>query len=310
MLKEISKSDIIIRPFKVYKEWTLDENDVPTVYGTNITDSLFDPSSDPKSNGLYQRLVYDSIAAQFYLNSATASLFTEVGNRKSYASTDERVIGNDIAVISIPQINYGEGIKVGSVILNDGTNDYVDDGYSNLFYNNEIYGNVFYDRGLIVMTKDITNGTSFLNYSLYFRSTKTIYENEIFISVLENEFNTSTNPSSYYEDGNSTFVATLTNPYDPTLTQTYEQTINIAGIRYIRNAGYPFTSSIDPTVVGSFDDYFESGSVDPTGSYLAPYITTIGLYDDDLNMVAVAKLPKAVKSLPDYPVNFIVRFDT
>jgi hypothetical protein len=53
-----------------------------------------------------------------------------------------------------------------------------------------------------------------------------------------------------------------------------------------------------------------SGSVDPTGSYLAPYITTIALYDDELNMIAVAKLPKPIKSLPDYPLNFIVRFDT
>jgi hypothetical protein len=53
-----------------------------------------------------------------------------------------------------------------------------------------------------------------------------------------------------------------------------------------------------------------SGSLDPIGSYLAPYITTIGLYDDDLNLVAVAKLPQPIKSLPDYPLNFIVRFDT
>jgi hypothetical protein len=27
-------------------------------------------------------------------------------------------------------------------------------------------------------------------------------------------------------------------------------------------------------------------------------------------MVAVAKLPQPIKSLPDYPLNFIVRFDT
>jgi hypothetical protein len=62
--------------------------------------------------------------------------------------------------------------------------------------------------------------------------------------------------------------------------------------------------------MGSFDDYLISGSVDPTGSYLAPYITTIGLYDNEMNMVAVAKLPQPIKSLPDYPLNFIIRFDT
>jgi hypothetical protein len=39
-------------------------------------------------------------------------------------------------------------------------------------------------------------------------------------------------------------------------------------------------------------------------------ITTIGLYDNELNMVAVAKLPQPIKSTPDYPVNFIIRFDS
>jgi hypothetical protein len=53
-----------------------------------------------------------------------------------------------------------------------------------------------------------------------------------------------------------------------------------------------------------------SSSVDPTGSYLAPYITTIGLYDDNNQMVAVAKLAHPIKSYPDYPLNFIIRFDT
>ena len=64
------------------------------------------------------------------------------------------------------------------------------------------------------------------------------------------------------------------------------------------------------SVSGSWDDYHTSASVDPTGSYLAPFITTIGLYDDDNNMIAVAKLPKPIKNLPDYDMNFIVRFDT
>ena len=53
-----------------------------------------------------------------------------------------------------------------------------------------------------------------------------------------------------------------------------------------------------------------SGSADSTGSFLAPFITTIGLYDDNCDLVATAKLPQPIKSLPDYPINFIVRFDT
>ena len=59
-----------------------------------------------------------------------------------------------------------------------------------------------------------------------------------------------------------------------------------------------------------FWEYDFSASNDPTGSYLAPYITTIGLYDNEMKMIAVAKLPQPIKSLPDYPLNFIIRFDT
>ena len=92
--------------------------------------------------------------------------------------------------------------------------------------------------------------------------------------------------------------------------QMVSQSFYQPGARYIKNSNYPYISNIDGVSVGSFDDYIFSGSIDQTGSYLAPFITTIGLYDDELNMVAVAKLPKPIKSLPDYPVNFIVRLDT
>jgi hypothetical protein len=45
-------------------------------------------------------------------------------------------------------------------------------------------------------------------------------------------------------------------------------------------------------------------------AFLTPFITTIGLYDDNCDLVAVAKLPQPIKSEPDIPVNFIIRFDT
>jgi hypothetical protein len=165
--------------------------------------------------------------------------------------------------------------------------------------------------GLIVLTKDIVSGSVLNNYTLQFRSTKTIYENEIFLSVLENEFNYSQNPSAVYEDGGSKITHTINRPGATNNdTELVNASFYDAGIKWVRNKKYPFTSTLDSTKYGSFDDYLYSGSVDPTGSYLAPYITTIALYDDELNMVAVAKLPQPIKSLPDYPLNFIVRFDT
>jgi hypothetical protein len=323
MLKPIPKSDIIIRPIRVYKEWSLDENDVRPVFGKEVINSEFDADTDEKSEGFYKRLIYQSTKAQFYLNPATSSILTEVGLRKSYASTDERQIEDEIVVFSIPQRYCGEGIKIGSVtLLDDDTNrTLTDDGYSNLIDSgSNIKGNIFYDLGLVVVTKDITSGSNFNTFRLDYRSTKTIYENEIFISVLEHEFNYSQNPSAVYEDGASYDVITVTNRNDVTGETTYSKPIYKSGVKYVKkktdlpngegSLDFRIQSNIDSNKYGSWDDYDEYISSDPTGSYLAPYITTIGLYDDELNMVAVAKLPQPIKSLPDFPVNFIIRFDT
>ena len=59
-----------------------------------------------------------------------------------------------------------------------------------------------------------------------------------------------------------------------------------------------------------FFGYQASSSFDPSGSYLAPYITSIGLYDANSTLLAVGKLGKPIKNLIDWPINFIVRFDT
>ena len=279
MIKEIPKSDVVVRPFKVYKEWAVDESTITPLYGTLQTDLYDVDTDDTNSDGTSKRTLYDSIKSQFYLNPATSSILTEVGKRKSYASTDERVIGDTIGVISIPQQKYGEGLKIGSVELEYGAITVTDDGNSNLIDSASNHkGNVFYDRGLIVLTEGITDDSTIDSFEVSYRSTMTIYENEVFLSVNESEFNVSQNPSAY--DGT-----------------------NKIKLKTIQ-------STIEPTKFGGFGDYDYSSSVDTTGSYLAPFITTIGLYDNELNMVAICKLPKPIKSLPDYPLNFIVRFDT
>ena len=103
MIKEIPKSDVVVRPFKVYKEYALDDGDIIPLYGTLQTD-LYDIDTDElNSDGTSKRSLYDSIKSQFYLNPSTSSILTEVGKRKSYASENERVIGDTIGVISIPQ---------------------------------------------------------------------------------------------------------------------------------------------------------------------------------------------------------------
>lgn len=298
MIKEIPKSDVITRPMKVYKEWTLDENDIYPIFGTNGANTLIDIDNDAKSHSYNKKVIYASIKSQFYTNASTASIITEVGRRISYASTNERILENNIVVFSIPQIYYGEGIKVGTVVLEDEQlgRTYTDDGYSNLIDSgSNIKGNIFYDRGLIVVAKDIVSGSVLSQFTLNFRSTKTIFENEVFIPVLDGEFNYSQNPSAVYEDGGRIYTHIMQRPGSTKIGDLVTSSFYDAGIKWVKPA---------------FLQYEASSSLDQTGSFLAPMITTIGLYDNELNMVAVAKLPQPIKSLPDYPVNFIIRFDT
>jgi len=172
-------------------------------------------------------------------------------------------------------------------------------------------GNVFYNQGLIVITKDaasrLANG-----WQLDYKSTKTIYEHEYLLIANEDEFNVSQNPSAVVEVGKTTeFITGSDN-------KIYKVTTN-PGTKYIKKKStlengnildYRFASNYTSSVSGGFEHYDLSGSIDSTGSFLAPFITTIGLYDDNCDLVAVAKLPQPIKSEPDMPVNFIIRFDT
>jgi hypothetical protein len=172
-------------------------------------------------------------------------------------------------------------------------------------------GNVFYNQGLIVLTR---NSQALLNttWSLSYNSTETIYEHEYLLIANEDEFNISTNPTSYVNVGevSETFVTTE---------GVSKRVVTSTGIKYIRKRqmlengeymDFRYTSSVDSNVFAGFEHWDMSGSVDRTGSFLAPTITTIGLYDDDCSLLAVAKLANPIKSLPDLPINFLVRFDT
>ena len=179
-------------------------------------------------------------------------------------------------------------------------------------------GNVFYSQGLLVFTRNVNSSLN-SNWEISFKSTQTIYEHEYLLIAEQDEFNVSTNPSAVVNIGRETESHIST---DGKITKV---TIN-PGVNYIKKAfiletgtgsldySYTFSGSVpDENNIwhyAGFEHGDMSGSMDTTGSFLTPMITTIGLYDDDCQLVAVAKLPKPIKSYSDLPVNFIVRFDT
>jgi hypothetical protein len=421
MLKHIPKSDINLRPFKVYKTFTFTENDVAGLFAynhTSSTDYLSDTELDEQGlyhqlHTMYYRDPHNPVTSYGDINPISES-FNSI--------TSQRYLDGAAYVLPIKQKYYGEGIKPGSVIINSNvTADIsVDDTYGNLISDTNVFtlislniesgiftfvdiqgnqnsltftsinmddgilviqgqtnnfinftanitddlisfvgiiegnasiarntiGNVFYSHGIITITKgiDTYNKNYFNDYELEYKSTNTIYENEYLLVVGEDEFNVSTNPTSYTEmniETGSIYVTNsnilyeivagadaggIVNYYDQ---NNQEKTFAIEPNNiynfYANSFGYcelincEFTESTkagvkwrnsDKYQKPMFAEYEYSSSIDPIGSYLAPYITTIGLYDDNMNMVAVAKLAKPVKSMPDLPVNFLVRFDT
>ena len=47
-----------------------------------------------------------------------------------------------------------------------------------------------------------------------------------------------------------------------------------------------------------------------TGSEFGTYITNIGLYNDENELLAISKLSNPIKNDKDLPISFLVRFDS
>jgi hypothetical protein len=76
-----------------------------------------------------------------------------------------------------------------------------------------------------------------------------------------------------------------------------------------------FNLSYNPTLLtgsyesGSLKD-FATGSALPSGSYFTPYATSIGLYNDNNELLAVAKFGKPILMSPYTDMTFVIKYDT
>lgn len=94
----------------------------------------------------------------------------------------------------------------------------------------------------------------------------------------------------------------LINPLDDTITRHKPfQIIQYLDIKTGKDRGR--------RIMQDFLDYDENDKNDTTGSYLAPFATTIGLYDGP-DLVMTAKLGSPIKIVPNYPINFLIKYDS
>ena len=146
---------------------------------------------------------------------------------------------------------------------------------SGSLYQTNIAGNVFYRNGEMVisspMSKYNTGSGAFGNtFDVSYKGTYMIYENEVLVRIPKDQFNVSMNPSATYSPATSN-VLSQTDQFN----------------------------SLPGELQKSM---FVSGTA-------KPYITTIGLYNDMAQLVAVSKLAQPIQKRDDIDMNFIIRWD-
>ena len=154
-------------------------------------------------------------------------------------------------------------------------------------------GNVFYEQGLIVITdtgsyRETGHGSG---YNLKYQATQTHYEYEYRIKVKPKEFNITTNISTTPGRSGSISVAegvaSMSNFFPPSHLPTGQGTGSYATFYNAATEAEPFT----------------------THSEFRPYVTDIGLYNENSELLIHGKLAKPIRLSDDIETTFIVRFD-
>jgi len=236
-------------------------------------------------------------------------------NSYCFHSESIRKLHGSLTAITVPREFYGEKINPGSIELTDDSADstftIVDDRKGNLYDNNfsssfaqrsasangsgSNVGNVFYEHGLLVFTdtgsySNVGTGKGGDGFQLQFEATQTHYEYEIGVTANEGEFNSTNNISISQNRSGSIRVL--------------EGTTNVKSVFAPGDNPSQGTGSLSST-------YTPTEEVEgfATHSEFRPYVTTIGLYNDQNDLLVVGKLGRPIKNDDDLSLKFIVRFD-
>jgi hypothetical protein len=314
VFKSFITSDVIVSPFKVNKSFTFQGNEltgsnveIDRYLGTNITSSLWTSGSYPTGfiNIQDQILVYRSIRELYYSNYLfgpngspvnTVSFnvdgtITGPAYEPSYYNYLSTTLnpnryfptgsGEKIGVISIPSNLFGEYLKPGTVRISNGTITFIDDGEGNMVSGSLKYGDVIYEHGIIILTSNGVSGSFGYGSGVY--------------------------GSGIYGLSSIDYISSFTTGSN--ITCSFESTITLYESQYkctIRENEFNFTQN--PTVVsGSMN----SGVIYDfaTGSYFSPYVTTVGLYNNNYELIAVGKLAQPLPTSAVTDTTILVNLD-
>lgn len=346
--KQLLSSDIIVTPFEVNKGFTFtgaaqltgSNVGIDRFIGTNVTTSFFQSGSDPITGQVstqYQRLVYNSIKELYYSNYLTNPSGSTVNRQILIPGTDSdgnRYIGSgynpsydnysqttltypkyfptasnaNIGVISIPSKLFGDFIKPGSFIMNTVSGSFIDDGEGNILSGSNIVGNIFYPHGIITITGNPNllapggNGTTTTNASRY-GSAYYLSQSGVPSVVYRYGINTISAWSSAISG-----IMTSNN-----VTMSFSSSYTIFESQYkctIRENEFNF--SLNPSLIsGSYNTGSEAGKLYgyATESYFSPCITTVGLYNENQELLAIGKLSQPLPLSPTTDTTILINID-
>jgi len=311
--KSFLVSDIKIVPFTVNKGYSLPYSYFATGSDYKLTgvDRFLGTSGSFLTNQTttgtlstqYQVLVYNSTKELYYSNFLTSS-WGDAPFRRSLVpgadSSGDEYVGStsstgryenylqttltqsryfptgsnsQVGVISIPSKLFGDSIQPYSFnytfISASTTHSLTDDGEGNLVSASINVGNIIYPHGLAIIT------------------------NQGLASGSIDVTNVTCSFSSSYTIYETQYKATIRdNEFNYTLNPTVvSSSYSVSGSWY--NFVYP---------TGSVYDYV-------TGSYFSPFITTIGLYSDNQELLAVAKLAQPLQASNTTDTTIIINLD-
>jgi hypothetical protein len=273
---------------------TIDFADQPSDDWKYQQTSDFDLGYLNEKTGIYSYPLFSLLNRAFYSSQSIVEYGTSSFAVTKFTPT------SSLYVFNIANQSVGDGIQPGSFSIRvSGSSPIVDDGYGKLYVNNtgSVVGNIFYKHGIALVSNNknapsqsiSTNGLKlapFLSVDVKYSSSFTITEHTVVCKIRPTEFNSS--------------IFNHTIGYYTAVTGSY-----VSGSETITYTNYtPNISSSAIALSGEkISELFDSGS-------LTPYVTTIGLYDRNLNLVAMGKLANPVPRAKNVDQTFIVKFDT
>jgi hypothetical protein len=296
--KQFLASDIIITPFEVNKGFIFNESEftnsnvsIDRFLGKNIKTPIFNPVTDPTTGYIstqYQRLVYNSIQELYYSNYLSSSYGDRINRPVLIPGTDtagNRLIGSSSnqsydnylqTTLTYPKFfPTASNATIGVISIPVGLfGDYIQ---PNSFRFSTPLGNLMDDGEGNVLSNGNIVGNIFYPHGL--------------ITV------TSASDSTINDFVTSTYA-----------TCSFLSAFKIQETQYkctIRENEFGFT--LNPSVVSSSAEGTLYGFV--TESYFSPYITTIGLYDEAQNLLAIGKLAQPLPSSPTTDTTILINLD-